>query len=77
MSSCHCHMSATSPFLWNSWRWSAYLGRGQSHVSLQQAPRGSGSQAGAAPIPRGHSRRMSTVLCSSRGQQGTGVTARV
>lgn len=25
VSSCHCHMSGTSPFLWNSWRWSAYF----------------------------------------------------
>lgn len=39
VSSCHCHMLSMSPFLWNSWRWSAYLGRGHSHVNLQQSPR--------------------------------------
>lgn len=30
VSSRHCHMSPSSPSLWNLWMWSAYLGKGQS-----------------------------------------------
>lgn len=80
VSSCHCHMLPTSPFLWNSWRWSAYLGRGQSHVSeFSASPKALSSSSllplAAQQIPKGHSSRINTVLCSRHGQQGTGITA--
>lgn len=46
VSSRHCHMSPASPFSWNLWTWSAYLGKRQSHVNSQQGLKHAGGQDG-------------------------------
>lgn len=46
VSSRHCHMSPASPFSWNLWTWSAYLGKRQGHVNSQQGPKCSGGGGG-------------------------------